>query len=301
MKLEDIKNQIESKNITNTFLIFRCDNTFIPRQYSENISSILNLPIEYIEDILSIDSNNDIFNVNSNNSLRIFNTEIFDNRNDSLLNKSNLIVICNKIEENTQQIYNNYIIEVGNIPFWCVKDYTYSKLKGIEPTLLDWLIDNCNCNIDRIQMEIDKLSLFDKKEKVSIFKCMLAENAFEDITNKTIFDYTNAIVNRNKSKLNDIYEDINNMDVEPLGVVTILYKNFMNLIKVRLTNNPTPENTGLNSKQIYAINKLPRIWSKDELINIIKFIDGIDYKIKSGDMPMEYLRDYVMIKIMSGC
>lgn len=302
MTLQDIKTQIENNEIKNTFMIFKCDNKFIPRQYYKEISKILGLNLEYLEDLSSISTNSiDIFfaDTTKNNTLRVYSTDTFEYQDTSLSDEENLIIITKQVDKETEKLYSNYIIEVDPLEHWCIKDYLYSVVKGVPTKYLDWLMENCNYDINRLQLEIEKLLIFDENERTIIFEQMLNDDAFSDISNKTIFDFTDGIVKKDLNKLITIYEDIDNIDIEAIGVVTVLYKNFLKLLQVWMSLNPTPESTGLSSKQIYAIRKLPRIWSENQLVNILELLTSIDYKIKNGEMPVNILRDYIVVKILS--
>lgn len=301
MTLQEIKNQIESNLIINSFLIFQCNENFIAHQYVDNISKVLNLKIEYVQDLNSLnDKSIDLFFSieDKNDTLRVYHTDTFDFPNDSLLNEKNLIIITKKVDKSTQSIYNEYIIEINTLEHWCVKDYMYSILKSVDNRYIDWLMDNCNYDINRLQLEAEKLLVFEENERNIIFNQMLEDDAFSDITNKTIFDFTDAIVKKDIAKLSSIYNDIENMDVEAIGVVTVLYQNFKKLLQVWMSTKPTPESTGLNSKQIYAISKLPRVWNEAQLVSILDLLTSIDYRIKTGVMPMNILRDYLVVNIL---
>ena len=128
---------------------------------------------------------------------------------------------------------------------------------------------------------------------------MVEENAFSDVSDKTIFDFISALVKKDIVTLNKIYEDIDSIDIEDIGVVTLLYQNFKKYIHVWLSNNPTPENTGLSSKQIWAINKLPRVWSANDLVDIMILLTEMDYKLKTGAIPLDMFRDYLVVKLLS--
>ena len=302
MTLQDIKSQIEQNKITSTFIIFNCDKNFIARQYIKEISKLLNLPITYIEDINSLSNKSkDIFfgEINEIPTLRIFNIDEFDYSTNELSNEKNLIIVTKKINKNTTEIYSDYIIDVPSIEHWCIKDYLYSILTGVNTKYIDWLMDNCNYDIDRLQLEAEKLLIFNENERNIVFEQMLEDNAFIDITNKTIFDFTDSIVKKDINKLKRIYEDIDNIDIEDIGLITVLYQNFKKLLQVWGNKCPTPENTGLSSKQIYAIGKLPRVWSEIQLANNLEFITSLDFKIKTGVMPMNIIRDYIVLKVLS--
>lgn len=297
-----IKEQIETGNVLDTFIIFKCDNTFLAKQYYTAISHCLNKPIQYIESLDSYfnKSKNLFGDTNSEDYLSVFYTDNLQLYSKDLIGRKYLIIISKKVDKDTENIYNDYIVNVPEIENWHIKDYVYSVLPGIDRKYLDWLIDNCNNDINRIQNEIDKIICFDEVQRQTIFEDMLSDNAFSDITNKSIFDFTNAIQKRDINTLKSIYDDINVMDVEDLGVVTILYKNFIKLLKVWGSKNPTPENTGLSSKQIYAIQKTNKVWTLKQLVNIIKFLTNIDYQLKTGLLSNINIRDYIVMKLMFG-
>ena len=263
MTLQELKTQIENKSLSSTFVIFKSNESFIPNQYIRAITDILNLYVEYIEDLYSLGSTKvDIFfnSLSNTNSLRIYHTDNLTFNNNSLLTETNLIIVTKKIDKDTEKIYKDYIVEVDVLEHWCIKDYLYSILEGLDTKYIDWLMINCNYDINRLQLEAEKILIFPTNERNIVFNQMLEDDAFMDISSKTIFDFTDAIVKKDINRLLTIYDEIDNIDIEAIGVVTVLYQNFRKLLQVWMSKNPTTESTGLISKQIYAINKLPRIW-----------------------------------------
>ena len=302
MTLKELKTQIENKSLSSTFVIFKSNESFIPNQYIRAINDILNLDVEYIEDLYSLGSTKvDIFfNALSNtNSLRVHHTDNLTFNNNSLLTETNLIIVTKKVDKDTEKIYKDYIVEVDVLEHWCIKDYLYSILEGLDTKYIDWLMLNCNYDINRLQLEAEKILIFPTNERNIVFNQMLEDDAFMDISSKTIFDFTDAIVKKDINRLLTIYDEIDNIDIEAIGVVTVLYQNFRKLLQVWMSKNPTTESTGLSSKQIYAINKLPRIWSEQDLVKILQLLSSIDFKVKSGTMPVNILRDYLVVNILA--
>ena len=301
MTLKDLKQQIESKKLIDKFIIFKGQHTFVARQYISAICRILHLPIEYVDDLNQVvQPKLDVFGWNqSEPTLKLHNVDVFEFTDYNLNNHAPLIVMTKKVESRTSELYKEYIIELEQLEDWQIQDYLYSILDGVDRKLIDWLIKRCNSDIDRLQMEADKLLLFEPNERSIILNQMLEENAFSDTVDDNIFDFTDAIVKRDINRLGNIYKNINSIDIENIGVHTVLYKNFIKLVQVWLSANPSPQVTGLSSKQIYAINRLPRVWSHDSLINIIQFLTEIDYRVKTGDLPVNHLRDYIVINVLS--
>lgn len=299
--LEELKEQIESSNIKQKFIIFQGEKTFIARQYTNAIARILKKEIEFVEDINTVLNNSfDIFQVQEeSNSIRLFNCDTFLFNNPKLSEEEYLFVICKKVDKQTQDTFKQYIMEIPELVEWQIKDYLYSTVDGVDRKYLDWLVTVCNKDIDRIQLEIDKLMLFESKQRQQIFQQMVEDNALADVSDKTIFDFISALVKKDKRLLREIYEDIDSIDIEDIGVVTLLYNNFKKYIQVWMQNNPTPENTGLSSKQIWAINKLPRVWSSNQLVDIMTLLTGMDYRLKTGAIPVNMIRDYLVVNLLS--
>lgn len=301
MLLEELKQQIEDSQVTDKLIIFRCDNTFVPRQYIQAISTIKNKPINYLEDIDSIGSDSfDIFGIEENNDvLRVFNCSTFESFNKNLSEQKDLFIICKKIDKDCEEIFKNSIIEIPDLVDWHIKDYTYSLLEGIDTKYLDWLLKICNNDIDRIKLEIDKLLIFEPGNRQNMLQQMVEDNAFSDVSDKNIFDFISALMKKDKKSLIEIYQDIESIDIEDIGVVTLLYNNFKKYMQVWMQNNPTPENTGLSSKQIWAINKLPRVWTAPQIVDIMTLLTEMDYRLKSGLIPVNMIRDYLVVNLLS--
>lgn len=290
----EFKDLIMNQNIVEFKFIILDKEGFVSSQYINAIAKKYNFEINYIDNIIS-DNSFDIFEL-VNSTLNVFKTKKLDKLD---VIPDNTIIVCEAIDIDLKKKYNDIFCEINSLEKWQVQDFAYSRLEGIDTKYIDWLLNNCGYNIYRVDKEIEKLELFEQSERMIIFKQMVEDNLYADLSDKNIFDFIDAVMKRNLSKLGTIYEDIDYIDVEPLGVVTLLYNNVKKLIQVWLNSNPTPEDTGLSSKQIYAINKLPRVWSQDNLIDIFKFLTDIDHEIKTGNMPMDILRDYVVVKTLA--
>ena len=122
---------------------------------------------------------------------------------------------------------------------------------------------------------------------------------FVYITYNNIFIFTNAIASKDYNMLKSIYKEIERADITDFYLLTVLLKNFRNIIMVQLNSNPTPETTGLDSKQMYAIKRIPRVYSPDQLVKIFDFLCDIDRQVKEGELPSQLVVDYLTVKILS--
>lgn len=305
MTIQELKLQIETGNVTDKLIILvDTEENFISNQYIKAIAKLRNQQINYIDspddlltDSLSIFST---FTEEAAPSLNVLKAEVFIWGNPSIARLRNLIVVVSKFQDKTiKKQFESFIVDIPKIEDWMLKDYVYSTTEGVSHKDLDWLIGLCGKNRYRLQQELDKLALFNVDERKYLFDSLIRDGAVDDLSSYSIFNFTNAIISKDYSSIVRIYKELNRIDINEFGLLSILLKNFKNIIMVQLNSNPTPETTGLDGKQLYAIKKIPRVYSATQLVNIYQFLLDIDRKVKTGELPTDILVDYVVTKILS--
>lgn len=196
-------------------------------------------------------------------------------------------------------MFKPYIIEIPKIEQWHINAYANKLAEGANKKDIDFVLSLCSNNLDRLNCELSKLELFSIAERKFLLEQMIMDGSFNDISDYTIFNFTNALIKKDMQTLKSIYKEIKNVDINEFGLAITLLKNFKNIISVHLNNNPTVANTGLSDKQLYAIKKLPRCFSQESLVNIYKFLCSIDSKIKMGELPIELSIDYITMKVLT--
>lgn len=305
MTIQELKTQIESGHVTDDLIIMKdSESNFISNQYIIAIAKIKNQRINYIDspDELLADSGS-IFSTaleKSTTDLNVLKTDIFIWVDENIAKLKNLIIVVSKFQDkNLEKQFEQYIVKVPKLESWQIQDYVYSVAEGVPQKDLEWLINLCGTNRHRLQQELDKILLFGKDERKYLFTELIRDGAVDDLSSYSVFNFTNALVSKDYRQLRNIYQELDKVDINEFGLLTILVKNFRNLIMVQLNSNPTPENTGLDGKQLYAIKKLPRVYTPEQLVNIYQLLLDIDRLIKSGELPTEILIDYLVLKILS--
>lgn len=302
MDIVQLKQEIENNSLSQSFIIFKYkDNTFLSHQYINRIQTHLQVPIVYIDDLnsLSINHTNLFENRQSTSQILVYSCDELDFDNKKLCEQKNLFIITKKINSKCSKLFSDYIVECPKLEQWQIKDYVYSNLEGVEASQLDWLLEICNYDIYKLDSEISKLKSFQPNERKYLFKDMIYEGAFNDLSNQNVFNITNSVLNKNVPQLIQALKEIKSFDAEPLGVVTLLYQGLKKLIQVWLSKNPTPQNTGLKSNVIYAINKSPRVYTKNQLLKCFLYITDVDKKLKTGEIETNILIDYIICKLFT--
>ena len=296
MELKELKEKILNKsNIQFPLVFIGSNNDFLLDEYLYGISKNLALKLHYIS---SIGELNDITSSIFYNDDLLF---VYKPEKDVIVKEddvrnSKIIIIYEKLPK------ENKIdsVEFCKLENWMIEDYASTLLPGLTKQKTDWICKICKYNIERVNLECEKLSIFDKKKQSEIFKEINDSNGYCDLNDLNIFNLTNAIVKKDILTIKNIIKDIDNIDIEGTGLVTIMLKQFLNIINIQMGKNVSAEKLGMNERQFRAIQYNCNKYSNSELINNYKFLNEIDYKLKSGllEMTNKELVQYILNNIL---
>lgn len=301
--LKILQNLILNDNLSDCFYIFvNSENSFLANQYLEAIANKKQLNKVYVEDLKSLlPDDNDIFGVTESideNSLYIYFVDEFNFTDTKISNIKNLIIVCNKIDDDAKNLFDPFIINMPKLLEWQIKDYVYTLGKGIDPKKLDWLCYICNNDIYRLQNEMQKLIVFPEIDRDYMFDLFVEEDMYADLSAHHIFDLSSAILKKDLSKIEDLLEDKDSWDSDPLPLNILLGKNFKQVMQIQLSQNMTADKLGLTSKQFYAISKNNcGHYNKNQLIKAFDIVTRSDYMMKNGQLPLSLFLDYMILNI----
>lgn len=296
MELRELKEKILNKSTIQFPLVFiSSNNDFLLNEYLYSISKNLALKLRYISSISEL---NDITSsmFYDDDLLFVYKAEkdIIVKEEDVKDNK--VIIIYEKLpKENKIES-----VEFCKLENWMIEDYASTLLPGLTKQETNWLCKICKYNIERVNLECQKLSIFNKQEQQKTFQEINDSNGYCDLNDLNIFNLTNAIVKKDILTTKNVIKDIDNIDIEGTGLVTIMLKQFLNIINIQMGKNISAENLGMSEKQFRAIQYNCNKYSNDELINNYKFLNNIDYKLKSGllEMTNKELVQYILNNIL---
>lgn len=299
LDLNEVKTDLENNKDIDQFLIFYYEDTtdYIPVQYAKALARIRNSEILYVNELDEINSSPDPFSEPTSN-LYVYKTDSLERIPAKYL-QNNLIIITPKLLKDVEKEYDEYILRIPKLEEWQIVDYIKTVSPGLTQDEMEWLVRTYKSNMYRVELEVDKLKPFSESARQYIFEDFYVDHVFETLSEYGIFDFTNAIQGKDLQTISNILSDINHIDIEPTGLITLLCANFKKLIKVWLNKNPTPENTGLKSNQIWAINRLSRTYTKEQLVKVFELVSDMERRLKTGEMPEELIIDYLTVKILS--
>lgn len=297
MELRELKNKILAQEALSFPLLFiNYDNDYLIKSYIKKIAENNSLTIKEIESIKEmVDIESGMFK--EVDYLYIYNLNKDDNLSKEQL-KDYKIILISDTDRKDSDIEKVVFNKLEN---WQIEAYVQALLPGLDNREVSWLCKNAKYDIWRLDNEASKLNIFDKKDQSKILMAINDDNGYVDLNELTIFNLSNAIMNKDMLGIKKVVEDIDNIDVEGTGLVTILLKNFLNIINIQTNSKATAQSLGMSEKQFrYLQYNQCNKYSNEELFNIYNFLTDIDYKLKSGllEMTNNQLNYYVLSHII---
>ena len=272
----ELKAKIESNTLSNAPLILKyADSKFLAYQYFKAIAKNYQEVI-YIDAIKEI-VRDDIFG-GANQTLYLYDTEKLDEN--VTKDDTDLIVICKSVPDYLEVDY----VDLTKILPWMVESFVKMRLKGLDDEEIKWLCEVAKYDVYRLDQECKKLELFEPNQQRAVFNQMNRENAYSDLNALTIFNFTNAMIKKDYRTLAEVLESIASIDIEGVGLVTILQKQIKNLIDIQTNPRNTAASLNMKPAQFNAIKYNVGKFKDSQLINIFEFLTEFDYKLKSGNM-----------------
>lgn len=309
MDIVELKKAIETKTLNDSFLVLHWqDNDFIVNEYIKEIARYKNLEIVSIDSLKECHSFiNSFFGETMSNSLYVMRVDTFESDILDFSDFKNVIVVCHKVPDTvrfTLTVNNNYV-EFPKQETWQILDYMKLRCPEMSEEELQWLEKVTNENIYKIDSELDKLSIFEGNKKREVFRLLNEEGGYSDLSSNTFFDFVNALKVKDKNKLIELFTDIDNMDVEPTGIVTLMSNEIKKIINVKQDTKSDYNAVNMSEKQyMFYKRNIASLYTNNELTNIYKFLMSIDYKLKSGElgnitMNRDTFIDYIVCGLLS--
>ena len=208
-----------------------------------------------------------------------------------------LIFVCDELlksKKNTTELVKlgaNIINddELDNLTI--IKEYTTSINVNIDDVCINKILSNTENNIDMCLNEIDKLSNVSNNITMDIINTygIVQEN------NDVAFDFSNAVVAKKMDVAFKLLDNLLLSDPSGISITGILASQFINMYMVRdadtynLSDEDISSSLGFNNpKRVYMLRKNSKIYTKDDLSEIIINLCELDKKIKSG-YKVEYI------------
>lgn len=218
-----------------------------------------------------------------------------------------LFFLINKDTIDSRKKIITYMKKVGIIkefaPLTDQKSYVENKLKPYKMSKDDisFFLNRVGNQLSIIELELDKLKIY-KNETLEI-----THQDIIDVTCKTvdidIFNLIDNIVINNKEKALESYTEMIKMGEEPIKIIIMLANQFRimyqskQMLKQGYTEKTIASTLAVHPYRIKLALEKGRKFSEDTLLNFLKQLFDLDYKIKSGKIDKNIGLELFILKI----
>lgn len=285
MNIEEVKSDLENNTWKYNNAIFKIQDTdFIAFQYIEKIAQIQGKQIEIVDNLENISvSRNELFEV-TNCKLYVFKCETFDKE----ITLKDTYIICKKLDVDNC----SNVIEIPKLTDLFIKDWLFSVCEGVSQSKLENLFMNTR-NIYCLKQYVDIITTFNLSERESVLDELVSYNQSQFENSKTVFDFATSIVNFDLNTLLNIYRNIDYIDINNIGLVTILMGQIRKFIDAKC-NNIFSSELNMTEKQFYYLKSHCK-YSLKQLLELYEFLTDMDVKLKTGQIEPSYWIDYIIL------
>lgn len=311
MELKDLKEELLQNKIRPLYIFtgveLALQDVYIKK--IKEVSKLNSVRTEYLKNIYNKFNTRSLIKINPNIYIirddedYIKAEKIWESFKKNKLNGNIVILLYTDIAKNSK-FYNAHkelIVDFDYIDRSILKNRLMATTNMNEQSCKE-LVDICNGNYGVIQHEVYNLLLLADAMNCSIQTAYLESrknNTITEYIGDIIFDFTNAIVERDINKTYSLYEKIKQTDEGAVKLLSVLYNSFRNVLMVQSTNNNerTEEILGLTKAQIFVASQKCNKYNLFELVNIIKIIRDLEKGIKTGEVDSEFCMDYLLSQI----
>lgn len=310
MNIQELKESVIGHTFPDGLQIFVASNdNFIIHQYLHEICQGKGLKLNWFEvkwldeikDVLPQEKCGGVFdNMFEDNELRVYNiAHNVDYAAQVPIDQTNSIIITPKVSEEVVDAFGNNITIFPTLTDMQIKDYVHTQVPGLNDETINWLLETTHKNMFRLEQECNRFKCIEKEKQQQVFDKMIDEGGYDDLTNKTIFDLTNAITKRDKKTIDMLMHEIDSMDVTDMYLLTVLHNSFKNLLGVQCSNGSANANSlGLKPNQFNAIKYNCGKYSNVELVDRLRYINSLDYKLKTGLLDIKDMVPLLLTRLL---
>lgn len=202
------------------------------------------------------------------------------------------------LEENSSIINVSLPKETEIKPY--VTSYLTKKGYKYDETAVDELIFRIKGNFERADVELEKLMTYKYEDKIIKFTDvrLLVSKDLDD----NIFDLVSAVIDGNKRKSMEIYDDLMVLNEDESRIISLLINKFNEMYQTKAlvekgySKNDIANLFNYKPGRVYYMMKSASLVSMDKIKRNINDLIDIDYKIKSGQIDKTIALETYLLK-----
>lgn len=221
------------------------------------------------------------------------------------LNGHALVFICDKLDSRTKfaKKFKPFIFTV-NTESLDVSTIVGGSVVNLSRDNRDKLFKQCLYNVTKFESEFNKIEiLYDAYEGQysfdDIYEMIDSSGGFVNMVSDDMFKLSSYIMKQQIDKTYAYLDAIGDYSFN-FGLLTVLYNNFRNLYIYGCAKaTGRLESTGMNSFQQKSCENYLQFYTSKRLINILAFLQKLDFNIKSGKIDSNYALEYMLCGVFS--
>ena len=185
--------------------------------------------------------------------------------------------------------------------------FAKNELKGYKISNIDieYLVNKCLNDLSKIENEINKLKNYRYEEK-TISREDIDDLVMEKLGDSTdlTFAFSRSLAEKDKKRALEQYFKLLNYNIEPLSIIGLIASQIRIIYQVkvlekqRLSNDEIASMLGeKNSYRIKKTKELTRYYSESELLELMKTLADMDYKLKTTDSDPNNLIELFILNL----
>lgn len=177
-----------------------------------------------------------------------------------------------------------------------INDYVNSKELVLDPAALDLILKNSLNNLDVAIQDIDKMSNINKHITLD-----LASVYGIKLESVDTFDFSNAVIAKNFNTAFTLLDKLLESGVDEFQILGVLASSYINMYMVRdavnhgLSDEEIAKKLGYSGTgRVYVMKKNSKIYTTEDLENIIISLSDLDIKLKTGYIPKYKIKEFLL-------
>ena len=191
--------------------------------------------------------------------------------------------------------FQNRVIEFNKLEDAILVRYIQKDLPGLSTENCKELIDICESDYSRILLEIDKIKQYEQSNVNDAFNTLLERGAVYKAPKDTIFDFVNAVLEREAAKAWDLLYQANAVGDGSLRLLFTLYNSVRTMLILQSAKGKAE---GVNGWVAKNISKYKGNYSNGELVHLMSLIKEAETGIKTGMITDDIAMEYVLVEVM---
>ena len=307
MTVADLKAQMQYNTFDN-FRIFAGEEYMVQKIYIRQIAKVRNLTIKYVDAVSEIFKRLGTLSMLGEKFLYVvredkefMQDEIYIAETVNRLADDMLILLC--MPDKRLKFYKGHkdtIIEFEALNGAVLKRHIQKEI-DLNDSNCDLLMEICEYNYGRCLLEIDKIwKYYNSTQWKSLddcFKKLVTEGTIYTPPKDAIFDFVKAILQGRPKLAYQLLQDCKAIQEPTLVLLSVLYQNTRAVLQVQTcTSGNIEKSTGLTGWQIRNAKECINVFSEEDLMYLLKLIQGTEQRIKQGLIEDEIGIDYVLAK-----